>query len=159
MPTEAAIPAKLTEQDIEACVVEADFHVPEGTQLTICTLALRNGFVVTGESACITPEAFDAVLGRSIARRKAVEKIWPLEAYLMKERRAHAVAGSADQVGWLVEHGPAEGPVYLHMKQPGPGWTRDAFKAVRFARREDAQAALEMYGPEYGRVAEHAFDG
>jgi hypothetical protein len=54
--------------------------------LTFCVLVLKNGFTVTGESACASPENFDAALGRKIARQKAVEKIWLLEGYLLKER-------------------------------------------------------------------------
>jgi hypothetical protein len=54
--------------------------------LTICVLVLRNGFTVTGESACASPENFDAELGRKIARANAVNKIWLLEGYLLKQR-------------------------------------------------------------------------
>ena len=56
--------------------------------LTFCVLVLKNGFTVTGESACASPENFDAELGRKIARQKAVEKIWPLMGYALKERLA-----------------------------------------------------------------------
>jgi hypothetical protein len=56
--------------------------------LTFCVLVLRNGFAVTGESACASAENFDAVIGRKIARQNAVEKIWPLEGYLLKDRLA-----------------------------------------------------------------------
>ena len=54
--------------------------------LTFCVLVLRNGFTVTGESACASPENFDAELGRKIARQNAVQKIWPLMGYALKER-------------------------------------------------------------------------
>jgi hypothetical protein len=54
--------------------------------LTFCVLVLRNGFTVTGESACASPENFDAELGRKIARQNAVNKIWLLEGYLLKQR-------------------------------------------------------------------------
>ncbi|WP_036204722.1 Gp49 family protein [Marinobacter sp. MCTG268] len=54
--------------------------------LTFCVLVLKNGYTVTGESACASPENFDAEIGRNIARKKAVEKIWPLEGYLLKQR-------------------------------------------------------------------------
>jgi hypothetical protein len=56
--------------------------------LTFCVLVLRNGFTVTGESACASLENFDAVLGRKIARQKAVEKIWPLMGYALKSQLA-----------------------------------------------------------------------
>lgn len=54
--------------------------------LTFCVLVLRNGFTVTGESACVSPENFDADMGRKIARQNAVSKIWPLMGYALKER-------------------------------------------------------------------------
>lgn len=53
--------------------------------LTICVLVLANGFTVTGESACASPENFDAAIGRKIARGHAVDKIWLLEGYLLKQ--------------------------------------------------------------------------
>lgn len=54
--------------------------------LTFCVLVLRNGFTVTGESACASPENFDAELGRKIARQNAVNKIWPLMGYALKQK-------------------------------------------------------------------------
>lgn len=53
--------------------------------LTFCVLMLKNGFTVTGESACASPENFDAEIGRKIARQNAVNKIWLLEGYLLKQ--------------------------------------------------------------------------
>ncbi|EGK3186744.1 hypothetical protein IFX79_004043 [Salmonella enterica] len=53
--------------------------------LTICVLILRNGFTVTGESACVSPKNFDVEIGRKAARQKAIDKIWTLEGYLLKE--------------------------------------------------------------------------
>lgn len=60
--------------------------------LTFCVLVLRNGFTVTGESACASPENFDAEIGRNIARQNAVQKIWPLLGFALKER-LHAEGG------------------------------------------------------------------
>lgn len=54
--------------------------------LTFCVLVLRNGFTVTGESACASPENFDAEIGRKIARQNAVQKIWPLMGYALKSQ-------------------------------------------------------------------------
>jgi hypothetical protein len=55
------------------------------TLLTICVLVLKNGFTVTGESACASPDNFDAEIGKRIARANAVQKIWPLMGYHLKE--------------------------------------------------------------------------
>ncbi len=56
--------------------------------LTFCVLVLKNGFTVTGESACASPENFDAEVGRKVARANAVAKVWPLMGYALKSRLA-----------------------------------------------------------------------
>jgi hypothetical protein len=56
--------------------------------LTFCVLVLRNGFTVTGESACASPQNFDAEIGRKIARQNAVNKIWPLLGFRLRDRLA-----------------------------------------------------------------------
>lgn len=56
--------------------------------LTFCVLVLKNGFTVTGESACASPENFDAKLGRKIARQNAVAKIWPLLGFRLRDKLA-----------------------------------------------------------------------
>lgn len=56
--------------------------------LTFCVLVLRNGFTATGESACASPENFDAEIGRRIARENAVQKIWPLMGYELRSKLA-----------------------------------------------------------------------
>ncbi|MFG0602512.1 Gp49 family protein [Delftia sp. WSY_4] len=56
--------------------------------LTFCVLRLRNGFTVTGESACASPENFDAAIGRRIARENAVQKIWPLLGFRLRDKLA-----------------------------------------------------------------------
>lgn len=60
--------------------------VPALSLLTICVLVLRNGFTVIGESACASPENFDEEIGRKIARQNAIQKIWPLMGYELKQR-------------------------------------------------------------------------
>jgi hypothetical protein len=96
---------RVTPEDIEANITSefyftaadgvegASGHRPNSVRagtalglLTFCVLVLKNGFTVTGESACASPENFDAELGRKIARQKAVEKCWPLMGYALKER-------------------------------------------------------------------------
>lgn len=56
--------------------------------LTFCVLILRNGFTVTGESACASPENFDAEIGKRIARENAKQKIWPLMGYELRSKLA-----------------------------------------------------------------------
>ena len=79
---------RLNPTHIDAQIASEDYHVFQGTTLTVCCLTLRNGFTVTGESAAASPENFDVEIGRKIARQNAREKIWALEGYLLKEKLA-----------------------------------------------------------------------
>ena len=91
--TTAATPEALYEWDQERARV--DDSVPEALGLlTICVLVLKNGFTVTGESACASPTNFDAEIGKKIARANAVQKIWPLMGYELRERLAAAKSSS-----------------------------------------------------------------
>ena len=81
---------RLTPALIDAAIAGEDYHVFSGTTLTVCALILRNGFVVTGESAAASSENFDEEIGRKIARDNARQKIWALEGYLLRERLSAA---------------------------------------------------------------------
>ena len=97
--------ARVTPADIEANIrAETYFTAFDGSMaddrdmavqdadalklLTFCVLVLRNGFTVTGESSCASPENFDAEIGRKIARQNAVQKIWPLMGYELRSKLA-----------------------------------------------------------------------
>ena len=108
---------RITPADIEANIaVEAYFTAADGVRgatpgglrtyvpdqshrlLTFCVLTLRNGFTVTGTSACASPENFDAEIGRKVARQDAVRQVWPLMGYQLRENL------------WQLQHGPAQAP-------------------------------------------------
>lgn len=77
---------RLNPQMIDAAIKSEAYHVFPGTAMTICALTLRNGFIVTGESAAASPENFDEAIGKKIARDNARNKIWALEGYLLRDR-------------------------------------------------------------------------
>ena len=64
--------------------IDPQYHVFPGTTVTVCCLSLRNGFTVIGESACASPDNFDAELGRKIAFDNAKNQIWKLEGYALR---------------------------------------------------------------------------
>lgn len=64
--------------------------------LTFCVLVLRNGFTVSGESACASPENLDAEIGQKIARENAVRKVWPLLGYALRTELSRPVLSDAD---------------------------------------------------------------
>lgn len=73
---------------IDAAIASEQYYVFPGTTMTVCALSLRNGYIVTGESAAASPENFDKEIGRKIARDNARNKIWALEGYLLREKLA-----------------------------------------------------------------------
>ena len=74
-------------KDASVALEVAANNVPSTLHLlTFCVLVLKNGSTVTGESACASPENFDAEIGRKIARANAINKVWPLMGYALKER-------------------------------------------------------------------------
>lgn len=58
--------------------------------LTFCVLTTKSGFKVTGESVCVSAENFSASMGREIARKAAVAKLWEPMGYALKEKLANA---------------------------------------------------------------------
>jgi hypothetical protein len=110
----AKIVPKLTPADIEAVIVsEHYFTARQGdaravedaafsggvlhasgratpdalAHVTFCVLILRNGAKVTGVNhGPVSAANFDAAIGRQYARANAVEKVWELEGYLLRER-------------------------------------------------------------------------
>lgn len=104
--TKGKTAARVTPQDIERAITSEHYftagqaveqqtapheQIPTSLHLlTFCVLTLRNGFTVTGESACASPENFDVQIGRAIARENAVQKIWPLLGYELRTKLAEA---------------------------------------------------------------------
>ncbi len=74
--------------DVYVGTMPNDLNAAALPLLTFCVLVLDNGFTVTGESACASPENFDEAIGRKIAREKAVNKIWPLLGFRLRDALA-----------------------------------------------------------------------
>lgn len=77
---------KITVEHLNSIIKKDQYHTFDGNTLTICVLTLKNGTVVTGESACVSPENFCMKTGQEIAYKNAFEKLWSLEGYLLKEK-------------------------------------------------------------------------
>lgn len=90
---------RLTPQQIDSMIDKVEFHVFPGTTLTVCAMTLRNGFIVTGESAAASPENFNREIGEKIARENARNKIWALEGYRLRQRIA---SGEPDDAPWTM---------------------------------------------------------
>jgi hypothetical protein len=81
----------VTPEHIDSIITNTLFKRIEDTCLTICVLTLKNGFTVTGESACASPENYNRCKGEKYSKENAVEKIWALEGYLLKEKLSQGI--------------------------------------------------------------------
>ena len=50
---------RVTPQTISGAIVRGSYYRLPHTNTTVCVLTLRNGYSVTGESACVSAENFD----------------------------------------------------------------------------------------------------
>lgn len=75
---------RVSPKDVDAEIVGETFTVLPSGRVTVCELTLRNGFTVTGESATVFIQNFDAEIGQRIARQNARDKIWPLLGYALR---------------------------------------------------------------------------
>lgn len=77
---------RITADSLEALVKDQQFYRFPGTTVTVCCLTLENGFNSVGHSASASPENFDEGIGQRLARQAALDKLWPLEGYLLRQR-------------------------------------------------------------------------
>ena len=105
-------PRSIKPEDIESYVKSETFFtagqaaeslgLPIGDEaklLTLCVIVLKNGFTVTGESACADPAKFNAEIGQKIARANALNKVWPLMGYVLRSQIA-GVSGLLEPEGF-----------------------------------------------------------
>lgn len=153
-PVPPAAP-KLTPADIEAVVVHeqyftaadgvfgaaqkdglafAAFRGPEGLdRVTFCVLTLRNGAKVTGiNHGPVSAANFSADKGRQYARESAIEKVWELEGYLLRERLAQPTRIT-------LPHLPAEDKAALveALRSAPPGALEVAVDVAGYVPEED----------------------
>jgi hypothetical protein len=81
---ESSEKARMTQEIIDAAILEEQYHAFPGTGITVCCLKLRNGYAVTGQSAFANPEDFSLEIKRNVARDKARGQILALEEYAMR---------------------------------------------------------------------------
>lgn len=75
---------KITTEYLETLIERAEYHRVPNTTTTLCSLILKTGFVVNGQSACIDAAMFDEESGKKYAHEDAFRKLWELEAYRVK---------------------------------------------------------------------------
>lgn len=75
---------KVTVEFLKSEIVDIEYTRLQGT-LTHCTITVKNGFVFTGESACVDTANFDEEIGKKIAYENAFEKMWLPYGFWLKQ--------------------------------------------------------------------------
>lgn len=145
----AAIKKAMLDAAIQGTGVLYDAPLPSALgMLTFCVLVLRNGYTVTGESACASPENFNAEIGRRIARENAVAKIWPLLGFRLRDKLAAVPLDFRDRVR------EEKRALDENLQRLSAFLVTEKFEALNFAEQADLHAqkvAMTTYSEVLGR--------
>lgn len=75
----------VTMEHMMSRVTKTVYTVLPDTTTTVCQLFVDNGYVVLGTSACVDKTKYNQALGEKYAYEDAINKMWPLEGYLLAE--------------------------------------------------------------------------
>lgn len=54
-------------------------------KVTVVSVELPNGFVITESSGAVSKENYDEEIGKEISLKKIEDKVWELEGYLLQD--------------------------------------------------------------------------
>jgi len=77
---------KVSYDDVLAEIVDETYTVLPSGRVTVCELTLKNGFNVRGESAVVFIENNVPEIGRKVAREKAIDQIWQLLGFRLRDK-------------------------------------------------------------------------
>lgn len=74
----------VTQEQINNLIADSDIKVSTVfDKVTVVSLKLPSGFVVTESSACVDPANYDESLGRELCLQRIENKLWELEGYVL----------------------------------------------------------------------------
>lgn len=80
-------PNRVSLDSILAKIASEDYeHPTRHPHMTLCVITTRSGYVVIGKSVPADPENYDEALGKKFAKEDVIRQLWPLEAYLLREK-------------------------------------------------------------------------
>jgi len=84
---------RVTGADLAANIKHVEYlkHISHSGQvLRWCIITTTSGFAVTGRpSAAVSPENDDILIGEKVAYDNAIQELWPLMGYALKEAIAN----------------------------------------------------------------------
>lgn len=128
----AAVAPRVTLEQVMAAIEGESYTVLPNGRTTICQLDLAGGrFTVEGDSACVSKENFNPDFGNPIARKVAVEKIWPLLGFELARKLA-LIDKAGPATGAIVSLLGSRPLTYVGTKVVrGVPMTKGAYHAVR----------------------------
>lgn len=141
-----AVAPRVTLEYLEAQIASEDYYF-HGT-LTFCVLTMKNGFLVTGESACADPANFQADIGKRLARQQAVNKIWPLLGYELRTKLTEQKAEPKPEGTWLDRLKVEEAELRQRVERLNEYLLSKESKGISYVDRLDLRAqifAMEAY--------------
>ena len=77
---------KVTMNDILEKMKQVEYIKLSDGRTTLCVVYTENGYTIIGKSACVAEENYNQALGEKYAFEDAVNQMWPLEGYLLKQK-------------------------------------------------------------------------
>lgn len=97
---------KITKEFLESQIVDVKYTLI-GETLTHCAITVKNGFVFTGESACVNPANFDKEIGEKMAYENAFNSMWLPYGFWLKQKNggdfAYRLRNERDELAERVE--------------------------------------------------------
>ena len=82
----------VTQEQINNLIAESDIKVSTiFDKVTVVSLKLPSGFVITESSACVDPANYDESLGRELCLQRIENKLWELEGYALQKSIANSL--------------------------------------------------------------------
>ena len=88
---------RVTLEEVLAEIADESYTVLPSGRVTVCEITLRNGFTVRGESGVVFIENNIPELGRKYARERAIEQIWQLLGFRLREREWLKLQGTTQE--------------------------------------------------------------
>ena len=63
-------------------------HPTRHPHMTLCICTMKNGFIFVGKAVPADLKNFNKEVGKKFAYEDAVRQMWPMEAYLLREKMA-----------------------------------------------------------------------
>lgn len=148
-----SVAPKVIPQDLEDEIVMEQYNRIPNTNVTICTLQLKNGIIASGiNHGSVDPANFNEQIGKDYSRKGAIEKMWPLLGFRLADK-LHAIRSAGAPSGKI-----------LTLGSPVTHLTNKVIHTVAMTRQEyndyrGWQLPADENGDDNGYLVEYADGG